>query len=327
MKGGHLSHAEAVYDIILRESRRNRLRAMGPGDHMTMEEVEWLAMDRILAPHVYDAEDFKLGGPRDGTDLDTSVIPPGDVRRKHMKGLLDGDPHDKHQELRDEYPLEIKHASNRDGDMYQNMRWRYEEGDDVFDYSWECPFDKRMLLQIDATQVDLLHSDDERTAKLRLMKYFVRDDESQLGRQRLKELHEVTQAVADAADKVDKGFHHLHNHHHGHHVHRHAAYNEEKGEGAVERIVKRVWGGWDTVHPASAGTDSQIDLFHPSGYSCYRDNPASYAVLEPLHVPNELEKADAADKQKKAAMADRFLSLTLTLTLTLTPVAIRNDQF
>lgn len=59
-----------------------------------------------------------------------------------------------------EYPLKVPRIPiNRDGDMYQEMRWRYENGEVVFDDYWKCPYTREQLFHIQQTQIDLLKSD------------------------------------------------------------------------------------------------------------------------------------------------------------------------
>ena len=45
-----------------------------------------------------------------------------------------------------------------------------------------------------------------------------------------------------------------------------------------ELQIKRVWGSWEIVHPASAGTSSQVFLFVPADFNPTVDHPGSYAV-------------------------------------------------
>jgi hypothetical protein len=52
-------------------------------------------------------------------------------------------------------------------------------------------------------------------------------------------------------------------------------------DGEEEEAVKRIWGSWEHVHPASAGATSQSGVFMVSGYSSTRDHPGSYAIHDP----------------------------------------------
>ena len=63
-----------------------------------------------------------------------------------------------HVVLAQEYPLKLAYITNRDGDHYQDLRWRYENGEEVFDYSWKCPFNRHELEKIAKKQVHYLAS-------------------------------------------------------------------------------------------------------------------------------------------------------------------------
>jgi hypothetical protein len=52
----------------------------------------------------------------------------------------------------------------------------------------------------------------------------------------------------------------------------HAAAMADEGE------IKRIFGSWEQVHPASAGAQSQESLFMLSAFNASRDHPASFAI-------------------------------------------------
>ena len=59
----------------------------------------------------------------------------------------------------------------------------------VFDYSWRCPFDREQLLEIRRRQVIDPGALEELKARQLMDKFYVDDDESLLGSERLKTLH------------------------------------------------------------------------------------------------------------------------------------------
>ena len=65
--------------------------------------------------------------------------------------------------------------------MYQEIRWRFENGEVVFDDYWKCPFSKTQLLEIHMKQIDLLNSEDAKHAKKLLERFYVSGDESVMG--------------------------------------------------------------------------------------------------------------------------------------------------
>ena len=62
-----------------------------------------------------------------------------------------------------------------------------------------------------------------------------------------------------------------------------------------DRKVTRIWGSWDVVHPASAGHESQKNLFLVSTFSATRDHPASYAIYEDsgINILTAVDRAQA----------------------------------
>jgi hypothetical protein len=151
---------------------------------------------------------------------------------------------------------------------------RYENGEIVFDDSWKCPFQKAELLHIHRTQIDLLQSEDEKRAKKLLNRFYVSEDESTLGKKRLENCLNLMKEVIQAVEIIDYDNPRYKK------LRVANASSEEKPVIQMERKVTRIWGAWDTVHPASAGLQSQSNLFLVSIFSASRDHPASYAVYE-----------------------------------------------
>merc|ERR1711871_1169595 len=199
-----LVDAEVVHDILVRESRRDRIRAKGEG--FTKEEKDWLSIDRIMSPHVFGLDEKKKI-PADVEKLYGSIAP------GPIDGVLEAGPYSKkinqnHDERFSsdnalEYPLKVERISeNRDGDKYQEMRWRYENGEIVFDDTWKCPFYKDDLLRILKTQIDLLETEDEKYASKLMNRFYVSEDESTLGKRRLDEAAAVSKELLKAMKNI-----------------------------------------------------------------------------------------------------------------------------
>merc|ERR1711871_37435 len=190
-----------------------------------------------------------------------------------------------------EYPLKVERISeNRDGDKYQEMRWRYENGEVVFDDSWKCPFYRDDLLRIAKTQIDLLETEDEKHAKKLLDRFYVSDDESTLGKRRLDEAAAVSKEILKALKNIEWDNPNFQSEREKAEEEERKRKDAEQQEEDDQRRVVRVWGGWDTVHPASAGTESQVGLFMISSYAPSRDHPGSFAIYEDSGVNIKLRR-------------------------------------
>merc|ERR1711871_867491 len=190
-----------------------------------------------------------------------------------------------------EYPLKVERISeNRDGDKYQEMRWRDENGEVVFDDSWKCPFYRDDLLRIAKTQIDLLETEDEKHAKKLLDRFYVSDDESTLGKRRLDEAAAVSKEILKALKNIEWDNPNLQSEREKAEEEERKRKDAEQQEEDDQRRVVRVWGGWDTVHPASAGTESQVGLFMVSSYAPSRDHPSSFAVYEDSGINMKLRR-------------------------------------
>jgi hypothetical protein len=64
--------------------------------------------------------------------------------------------------------------------MYQDMRQRYDLGEDVFEYDWKCPFSLPQLQKIRSKPIDQVVGD-EIFARAMLDKYHVDEGETYLG--------------------------------------------------------------------------------------------------------------------------------------------------
>jgi hypothetical protein len=68
----NLQDAEVIHDILVRESLRDHIRSKGEGEEFTEEERDWISVDKILSPHVYDLDE-KLSDRITGPDVDGLV--------------------------------------------------------------------------------------------------------------------------------------------------------------------------------------------------------------------------------------------------------------
>jgi hypothetical protein len=298
-------NSEVMHEILVRESLRDRLRAAGAGDFLTEDEQKWQLMDRILSPHVYDPVELDAPAPRIRTvdnTLNTSIN-----KRKGSRG------------------------PRTEKEKFDALRADFEEGVDVFGYTWQCPFTREQLLHIRRQKLEKLSSPEEIFARTLLDKYYVDDRESTLGHSTLKmvermatrvtkvvlgaegaavkELLQLKQAFdeePDDASTVKSGQSFAASSHasvfksHGGHGGHGPPSVQSAGSfmepGAGETIA-RVWGSWNEVHPASAGKESQMSYFQLSTFDASRDHPACFAMRPPDAADEDLsddEETDAA---------------------------------
>ena len=91
---------------------------------------------------------------------------------------------------------------------------RYDNGEEVFDYSWLCPFNRAQLLEIAAisefdgvrslmasANADTAH-DIEHTWRL-IQKYYVNPDDTLLGKMRLASLNAYDRGISSLMEGVD----------------------------------------------------------------------------------------------------------------------------
>eukprot|EP01038_Epipyxis_sp_PR26KG_P004789 gene4789-6716_t len=321
-----LKDAEVIHDILVKESLRDRLRSIGREDNITEEEYQWLQLDKILSPHVYDTSElgkkpllskkFKKGSSNNlnqqnqavGADIEkmltTSVISKAKLPSDSRKG---GAGAETMQEI-----SVIK--SGNDGDVYEDLRNEYNNNgneNDMFDELWHCPFNKQQLLIIRRAKVEDLVDPQEVLVRSLMDKYYVDEAESILGNARFKMLQQVSNKMSTMINDIDS-----------------KALNEKKllfkvmdqfkntGFGAEDESmiessqvstrensaistyydspdnIKRIWGSWEQVHPASAGKESQSHFFLLSTFDSARDNPASFAIHE-----EEEDNDDSEDEE------------------------------
>lgn len=328
-----MAEAEVITSVLVRESLRNGVRAKLESEDMSEEEREWLQLDKLLSPWVFDEDERRHPGNEAelAARLDFSAVELGHVRRA-VKSTR-------------EFQYRSKDAT-KDGNIYDEMRWRYEDGEVIFDDSWMCPYTREQLLEINATPREFLQGADAPKAKQLMDKYYVAEEESTMGTARVELLLQIQRLVADilngeferkkqkekelleriaaatgkrkasssstaavaikSADSSNGGGSRgegeakesaitkssaklsvikqpsmqEHAAAAAEEAARKGTEEEEEAKERAGRVIKRVWGYWDSVHPASAGSLSQEAVFTQAGYNPQTDHPASFGAYE-----------------------------------------------
>ena len=261
-----------------------------------------MQLDKILSPHVFEpAERLTIvtnkrirnvtvlePEVRDPNDLVSSIVPlkstlPNNVLGNNDPPVLSNDGKE----------------NDRTGDRFEEIRWRFENGEVLFEAPWTCVATRKELLDI-RSQIDETAMNDHDIRCKRLMeKYYVDDDESLLGQHRLKQLQAVTQGISShllkeekhlAEDLADK-------------MNRTGSMVAEQ-ELLDELAANRIWGGFDIVHPASAGALSQKLYFNRGAFDASRDHPAAFAVHPEDENPFEDEDVEETVGSRIGALSD-----------------------
>ena len=91
-----------------------------------------------------------------------------------------------------------------EGNKYQELRWRFENGEVIFDDTWRCHFTAEEILEIRARQ-DMTFATEEELKVRRLMdKYYVSDTESVVGNARLNSMLQLSQNIASMMSNSKK---------------------------------------------------------------------------------------------------------------------------
>ena len=270
--------AEVVHDILVKESLRNGLRTAAPGEKLSVEQKQYIAIDKILAPHLYSSsqlasnrregslvKSYVENGTLNGADLIYSTFPKNNV-----------DP-------------------PKDGDKYDELREKYRDGELLTDFDEiKCPFSREELMNIrNMDIVDAQNHPNPEVMRCRTLldKYYVHDDETLYGHRRLKAManisHELNVALNEIGEsddeksvssqtKLDKK---LETPKEG----KVSDDDEEDDDLSVDSTddgIKRKWGSWEVIHPACHSVEAQNHYFQVATYSCTRDHPASYAIRD-----------------------------------------------
>jgi hypothetical protein len=292
LKPTDMHDAAILHDILVKEAARDRIRAKGAGDDFTEDERNWMSIDKILCPEIYDLKHFEddVKNRPVASDLSHNA-----VHRRDADRVIEGDTESPIRKQNRDNPM-VKKDSNMEGNKYQELRWRYEGGEVIFDNSWRCHMLADEILEVRARADMTYATEDELKVRRLLDKYYVSDNESVLGNARLQSILKVSAEIATMlndskkdealearAKKVERAM-----------IRGDAAESENpehleemKQEMAALRKkmglddaanINRVWGGWEQVHPASAGEASQTSYFAKSTFDPSRDHPGVYGL-------------------------------------------------
>jgi hypothetical protein len=190
----YLDEAELVHEIFVKEALRDRLRTIDTNERLTEDEIRWIELDKILSPHMYD--DAELDPPKKPSELDVmkelniSVVH-SHVVDKALRGQTST------QNMTFSHP-------ERDGDIYDKLRERYSAGEEIFDYSWTCPYTAQQLTEIRRKDLEEISDETELLVWKLMDKYYVDENESMIGQQRLKAFHDMTRKIARHISRLDK---------------------------------------------------------------------------------------------------------------------------
>lgn len=258
--------AQVTHDIMTKEILCDRLRSIGASDTITPEERLWMSMDRVLSPHLYDGggEQFYCA----------KKIP---VKTADSKVKLDG--------TTLLYAILPKNSLDVvvEGDRYEAERLKFENGEVSYSDSVNetiCPFDRMQLLNlrsISNTSLELASPVEQLCHRL-MDKYYIDPDESYFGLHRMKSINEISKALVKNENK--------HRKHSITSIVSSDAFEDNDGTSTIDDAssiddgIKRIYGTFDHIHPASLGSASQKCYFLVSSYSALRDHPAAFAVRE-----------------------------------------------
>ena len=247
--------AESMHEMILRESRRDRIRARKGSGDLTAEERDWLEVDRILCPDLYadEEEEARPDQLSPAFELTASLLP--------LSGPKFG--------VISTAPTRIPGSQYIEGDKYAELRTHNEEGADTFTEVWRCLYSRDEVLAIRSRVLEDDASPDLRRVKHLLDKYFVSEEESLWGHQRLQMMKIVTSEIRSILQRVDEAPVLLATE---------ARLVSEGTTQSTEGALRRLWGSWEQIHPASGGLPSQIETFRRGFFNPAWDHPAAYAV-------------------------------------------------
>lgn len=252
-----IEDAESIHEILLREIRRDHIRARIGIGNLSVEEEDWLEIDRILNPEIlFDdinekTDTFSFLPP---FALTSSILPTSVTKRTVAFGS----------------PAYESTSPVLDGDRYIQVRSQTDRGESAFQSAkWRCPLSRQEILSLKEKVLDENASYDDRRVKFLMEKYYVSEDESYLGHQRLQMMKIITSEVRNILRKFEE---------------QSLPAPTDVKEVFFDKdepntgVLRRLWGSWEQIHPASGGLTSQVEKFHRSSYSAARDHPAAYAV-------------------------------------------------
>lgn len=316
-----MEEAEIVHDVLVREALRDRLRATFEDEVLTEDEKKWIEIDKVLAPHIYGLDDGENLIAKQDHVLDAikqeSIVAmtSSSIKPAKLKGRRGNKDHDFSA-----FRLDGSH----EGDVYEPLRRLFQlRGQDLLFDQYKCRFCRQDLLRIHNTKTSELDDALELEAKALLDKYFVSDEESTMGHARLVALMKVSTDINNVIQLADKRAEEdikankldfdrvsaqmavqlatsdipmTERSQLSIDSNSASAYCNSQGitiDNPTERHdVKRIWGSWNQVHPASQGNESQTSFFMLSNFDASRDHPACYAIRE----EGDEEEVDEADE-------------------------------
>ena len=304
----NLQDAEVIHDILVRESCRDRIRAVAKDEQLTDDEAKWINLDKILSPHVYDSSELPnpLHPIVDKRSLD-QTLKISMSKTKTVNPRPGGKPKDRKYIKNEELS-----SGMTDGNIYNELRSQYDDGFDMFDEEyWICPFNREDLLKIRQKPSDQLISEDEITCRRLLDKYYVDDNESILGYSRLQSLNEISKKLSQIVQRYDniatEELFHISQEFNGKNnstLTQNEIEMEKHNESEKEKNISRVWGSWNQVHPGSAGKESQTEYFKISSYNPNRDHPASFALHNDDDVDSDLSDEETVVSPQSGAVVE-----------------------
>lgn len=321
-----LEEAEMVHDILIRESLRDSLRASFDDEKLTDMERQWIAMDKVLCPHVFGLDDIENDVVKQPHVLD--LIKPANINAMTSSSITTARLKGKKLDYGKQ-----KLLGDKEGDIYGPLREYFQnKGDGLFtDERDFCPFSRTELLRIHATKVTELKKQDEQDAKALLMKYFVSDEESVLGHAKLSALLHVSSEISSILQRAESK---LEEEMKANKLDFDKVTQQLASDALTERSqlsmesdavasfakadtedIKRIWGSWSQVHPASQGAESQRNHFMLSNFDASRDHPASYGIRDEVDAEgediDENEEGDEVNSMLSENVSPRARGMTM----------------
>ena len=82
-----------------------------------------------------------------------------------------------------------------DGNLYQEQRWKYEDGEVVFEHVWQCPFTAAQLYEIRNRENLNDATEDDMKARRLLDKFYVSQNETIMGHARLRTMMRISKKI------------------------------------------------------------------------------------------------------------------------------------
>lgn len=277
-------------------------------EKLSEDEIAWLQLDKILSPHIYEPAEratlvtnkrqrsTNVLNPevRDPTDLVSSIVPLNSTLGNGLQ--ISGE-----KGFREVAPPTLMNdgkENDRAGDKFEEIRWRFENGEVIFEAPWTCVANRDELLEIRSSIDEIGLSDHDIRCKRLMEKYYVDDDESLLGQNRMKHVQAISSGIARHVVKEEQ----LASENRAELLNRSVSMVAEQALND-ELAANRKWGSFEVVHPASAGISSQQAYFMRAGFDVSRDHPAAFAIhpedQNPFAEDDDSLDAIFVEKKKK----------------------------